>query len=267
MKTILLMVHDDAGQEARLQAALDLTRALSGHLTCVSGTMMPMVADDMVASGALAVLAAEETDRAEEIRARLTTRLEAEGLPFNWSEQVGELEFAVRDAARLCDVIVMNSHIGTRSDHAAALVTGDVVVDCARPVLAVPDDCKGVDFTGPALIAWDGSRASEAALRAAVPLLALAGRVVLFQIGEGADDLSAEQAAEYCSRHGIHAEIDRRPGTSAHADKILLAQAIAMRPAYVVMGGYGHARLAEAIFGGVTRTMLHECPVPLLLTH
>lgn len=35
MKTVLLLGHNDAGQEARLQAALDLTRALSGHLICV----------------------------------------------------------------------------------------------------------------------------------------------------------------------------------------------------------------------------------------
>jgi hypothetical protein len=32
MKNILLLVHDDVGQEARLQVALDVTRALTGHL-------------------------------------------------------------------------------------------------------------------------------------------------------------------------------------------------------------------------------------------
>src|SRR3989344_3652734 len=35
MKNILLLVHDDHGQEARLQAALDITRAVEGHLTCI----------------------------------------------------------------------------------------------------------------------------------------------------------------------------------------------------------------------------------------
>lgn len=36
MKNVLLLIHDDDGQEARLQVTLDLTRALDGHLTCVS---------------------------------------------------------------------------------------------------------------------------------------------------------------------------------------------------------------------------------------
>ena len=41
MKNILLLVHDDPGQEARVQAALDLTRALDGHLTCLDVAAMP----------------------------------------------------------------------------------------------------------------------------------------------------------------------------------------------------------------------------------
>lgn len=47
MKTLLLLVHDDAGQEARLQAALDLTRALDGHLTCVDIAPIPVFAGDL----------------------------------------------------------------------------------------------------------------------------------------------------------------------------------------------------------------------------
>ena len=35
MKSILLYVSDDGSMEARLQAALDLTRAFDAHLTCL----------------------------------------------------------------------------------------------------------------------------------------------------------------------------------------------------------------------------------------
>jgi nucleotide-binding universal stress UspA family protein len=35
----------------------------------------------------------------------------------------------------------------------------------------------------------------------------------------------------------------------------------------LVMGGYGHSRLREFIFGGVTRAMLRECPTAMLLAH
>ena len=35
MKNVLVLIHDDAGQEARLQAALDVVRNLDGHLACL----------------------------------------------------------------------------------------------------------------------------------------------------------------------------------------------------------------------------------------
>ena len=35
MKTILVLIQDDAGQEARLRAALDVARAVGGRLVCL----------------------------------------------------------------------------------------------------------------------------------------------------------------------------------------------------------------------------------------
>ena len=35
----------------------------------------------------------------------------------------------------------------------------------------------------------------------------------------------------------------------------------------VVMGCYGHTRLRERVFGGVTRSALAKLPLPLLMAH
>lgn len=48
MKNILLLIHDDDGQEARLQAALDVTRSVGGHLTCLAIVVAPPVGGDDV---------------------------------------------------------------------------------------------------------------------------------------------------------------------------------------------------------------------------
>jgi hypothetical protein len=50
MKNVLLLVHDDAGQEARLQAALGIVRAVEGHLTCLDVIIYPMISADYEAS-------------------------------------------------------------------------------------------------------------------------------------------------------------------------------------------------------------------------
>ena len=56
MKNVLLLVHDDAGQESRFQAALDITRAVEGHLTCLNVAIYPMFVSDAYAISVEAAL-------------------------------------------------------------------------------------------------------------------------------------------------------------------------------------------------------------------
>ena len=76
MKNILLLVHDDAGQEARFQASLDVCRALGGHLACLDVAILPKVTGDMY--GATAMLLADERERESANRTKLESRLAAE---------------------------------------------------------------------------------------------------------------------------------------------------------------------------------------------
>ena len=48
---------------------------------------------------------------------------------------------------------------------------------------------------------------------------------------------------------------------------ILFAKANTGKYDYLVMGGFGHPRFIEALFGGVSRRMLKESPIPLFLAH
>ena len=75
MKNIVLLVHDDNGQEARLRVALDLARALEGHLTCIDVTVLPMVIADMYGGADQALLIGEEQEREAQHRSALQRRL------------------------------------------------------------------------------------------------------------------------------------------------------------------------------------------------
>jgi len=48
---------------------------------------------------------------------------------------------------------------------------------------------------------------------------------------------------------------------------MLVAKAVTLDAAYIVMGGYNHSRVGEYLFGGVTRTLLTDCAVPLFIAH
>ena len=265
MKNVLLLIHDDPGQEARLQAALDLTRALGGHLSCLDVSILPMVVEDYVPVDGAALILADERERESKNRARTTARLEPEDVPWDWTDVTGDLDQALRDAAGLADIIVINRRLDGSDYPDMRALAGDLLVKGDTPVLAVPEDARCFDAAGHALIAWDGSDEAQNALQAATPLLALAGEVTILEIDDGSLHIPATEAARYLSRHGIEPRIRRAVTTIASADEVLLADIRLLGAAYVVMGGYGHSRLTEALFGGVTRRMLAESPVPLLL--
>lgn len=68
------------------------------------------------------------------------------------------------------------------------------------------------------------------------------------------------------SRRGIHAEVYERSAEPTVEDALMVA-ARELGAACIVMGGHGHSRMRELMFGGVTRAMLKACHVPLLLAH
>lgn len=262
MKNILLLIHDDDGQEARLQAALDVTRALNGHLICLDvAVVTPFVGDETGISGGAMLL---EMERGAEAlnRARLEPRLANEGVSFEWKDVMDYVEPALENAATLADLIVVNRALDSLPMPDMRQVAAALIAESGKPVLAVPDDTGGLNVAGSVLVAWDGSREASDALAAAVPLLRLAEIVTIVEVDDGSVRIPAEQAATYLSRHDVHPEIVRETGDPA---RILLVRAEIGRFDYLVMGGFGHSRTIEALFGGVTRRLLDDCPIPILV--
>lgn len=267
MKNILVLSHDDRGQEARLQAGLDLTRAFEGHLTCVDVVDVPMLPATPLSGAGHGMFVAETQLQDAEHRARIRAQLAREDVSWSWLEMSGEVSACLADAARLSDLIVASAHatgfLGLDEHHFAA----KAVVNAKAPVLAVPDTIRGFDPTGTAIVAWDGSDHAAAALRAAIPLLRHSSHVVLAEIEDDSIQTPVEDAATYLSRHNIHTRVHRdglRLGTVA---KTLLDAVSRLDAHYVVMGAFHHWRVTENLFGGVTRTMLEKSPVPLFLAH
>ncbi len=265
MKNILLLVHGDAGQEARLQAALDIVRAVEGHLTCLDVAVTPVMADD--GYGAFEMLMLEERQREAANRATLEPRLAAEGLPWSWIDAAGDLSVCLAAAAGLADLIVVNRALDISPLPGMQGVVGEVLKSAGKPILAVPESSRGIRLAGHAMIAWDGSDQASAALRAAVPLLRFAQRVTIVEVDDGSLAIPAVDAAAYLSRHDIGATVHPISRVAKGTAGEILTLVELMRPDYLVMGGFGHGRLREALFGGVTWRMLSDSPVALLLAH
>lgn len=268
MKNMLLLVHDDAGQEARLQAALDITRALGGHLDCLDVTPYPVVAGGAVMGYGESVVVMDERDSEAKNKAALTERLAREDVSWGWADTMGEMATSVLEAADLADLIILNRALDGYPLPNMRDITSRIVARTSAGVLAVPETLERFAFDR-ALVAWDGGRSAAAALRAAVPLLALASEVEIFMARDDDEDearTDPEKAATYLSRHGIHASVKIAGKTKDRADAMIAGEAESWRADYIVMGAYGRGRLRET-FGGVTKRMLIDSKLPLLLGH
>jgi nucleotide-binding universal stress UspA family protein len=265
MKHVLLLVHQDPGQEARFQAALDLTCALSGHLTCLDITPLPVVYDQGLSLAPPVVI--DESDQEAENKARLQRRLETEDVSWSWKDLRDDFAPGVLEAAKAADVIVLNRKLDSSSRPDMRGITSEVLTHSEALVVAVDEHCPGFDVAMPALVAWDGSDEAMHALERALPILKLAAKVRIFEAGAGAKGaLPASEAALCLSRHGVNSEIEVGP-ESSHVAADICAAAKRFGAGYCVMGAFGHSWFREAVMGGASRDMLSDAPLPLLMAH
>ncbi|MEP6721516.1 MAG: universal stress protein [Variovorax sp.] len=157
------------------------------------------------------------------------------------------------------------------SDTPTHRLVAQAMLHCGRPVLVVPY-AGDFEATGKhVLVAWDGSRESAVAMRAALPLLVTATRVTLVSLRKGVqpqdpDRLLVAEMVRWLQRHGVPAVVEQGVTEIAISDA-LLSRASDLSVDLIVMGGYGHSRLRELMLGGVTRQVLAQMTVPTLIAH
>jgi nucleotide-binding universal stress UspA family protein len=269
MKTIIVQIEADDGQEARLQAAFDLVRAFEGHLVCLQVTPYAAYAMGDPATGGFAVaslMEAIDKQRNAE-RSTVEARVKAEGVAWNWVALDGDFVERLGETARLADAVVMNSGPFAHAAGMRLSRTGDAAIHASVPVIAVPPASRGFAVTGSALVAWDGSQEAAVALRAALPMLQLAESVDVLTVEEKSNGYRARDAAVFLARHGIEAEVIERRSEGESIESVIRTVLAERRSAWLVQGAYGHSRLRQTLFGGVTRGLLADAPVPLVLAH
>lgn len=260
MRSILVHAESGSAGQARVETALSLARMTSGHVTLLIDTpvmrytTMDAMGGAVVASEALQAAVAEDDKLARDAG----MHLRGEDVPFTVMRAEIEPLDALARAGWLADVVIT-----ARRDP----VTGDLPLSMRCPVLAVND---GEILTFPlarACLAWDGSAEAAAALRGAMPLLAGCAEVTIITIEDVPTDWPAIDAAEYLSRHGIEAEVQSLARIGSIEET--LARELQLRQCQLlVMGAFGHSRMREYLFGGVTRSFLENESAPaLLLAH
>jgi nucleotide-binding universal stress UspA family protein len=189
------------------------------------------------------------------------------GLPSaEWSVEIGEEPAWLAKYGRAADLLVIGRAREGKTVAMDVLAAG--LMQTGRPMLIVP--AKPLDHrSGIVAIAWKNRPEAARAVAAAQPLLAMAKEVVIFCVDEGAqdDERSRERLRLALSWHNAHTTVRTLEQDAGSPVETVLAAAGAARADLLVMGGYGHSRIQEVLFGGFTRHVLLGADLPILMAH
>ncbi|MEZ5997835.1 MAG: universal stress protein [Hyphomonas sp.] len=277
IRDISVCLASPDGDKAAFEFARDVAAAHNAHLSCAAFTILPQIVigyGDAVGAEMYATLIQETRtamteawDRFEDqsLRTEDTIELRRFEVMQNRVEALSAMN------ARHADLVVVTAP-GADDEQPHADMLEGALLGGGRPVLVLPAGWKKPVFGKRTVMAWDGGREASRALHDSLMVMPQGALVLLTTVdakpgetGYGAGpgwDIGAHLA-----RHGCTVEVRNEDSIGRSTAEALLDVATAYDADLIVMGGYRHPRLQQAVMGGVTRKLVREAKVPLLLSH
>jgi nucleotide-binding universal stress UspA family protein len=275
-KTILAVVGVNQFQED-IRHAIALSQSLDAHL---STAIIAMAAPPPIGSYAEVVSVAWLEERQgdlaklEEEAQKLKDILRSSGLSHDVQELYTEFAWADNDIAQralYADLTLLGRQAG-QDDDLRNRILGGALFQSGTPVLFNPAAEAPTLQPRSVLIAWDSRVEAARAVRQAMPVLRSAADVHVTLVDPVAAPLAngeepGADIAAYLARHGIKVVVDVLSSGGKTVAETLKMHSVDVGAELLVMGAYGHSRLRERIFGGVTRSMLETAGLPIFMGH
>jgi nucleotide-binding universal stress UspA family protein len=265
-----IMVYVDDGCEISLQLAADLAKKHDAILTACH-ILVPLEPMTYAADTMFIDLAATHNQLMSEKAARWQKLVEQAArendVAIHWRQLDGRLVDTIRSELLYYDLLVTSPDI-----HGVFLpILGGALIATGCPTLVIPQGWEGAEIGQNILVAWKPEVTANRATFAALPLLKAASSVEVISCQRHLGDKSQEQAIDRLQQrlalHGVNATAHIVPKTVAYTSESIRLYFEDSNADLLVMGCYGHRRVHEWIFGGVTKDLLMELKQPLLLTH
>lgn len=273
-KTVLTVSGPDLG-DGDLKLAAAICEEIEAHLAVlVVAVAAPPPIGGYAAVMSEAWLQERQADmdrlqqRVDEVTALLASSPVSSDVSSEYSEEAWADDVIGR-RARYADVILLGPELLSRGILKSRTVEG-ALFSSGKPILLIPEGSPPSLRPKRVMIAWDSRIEASNAVSHGLELLrgADAVHVALVDPVEGDDAHGAEPGADiaaYLARHGVKVTVDRLPSQGRTVADALRRHATDMAADMLVMGAYGHSRLRERIFGGVTRSIVDEPPLPVLM--
>jgi nucleotide-binding universal stress UspA family protein len=269
--SVMVYVEADGAPEQRVRLAADLADKFDAMLIGVSALTVP---PPMVANG---VVMDEPTEAdVELLKAKLADKGEwfrgIAGGDRRWREWRPVLDLpvaAIAREARAADLVVIGRAEAAGGEY-RALDPGAAILQLGRPTLVVPGETSLLRSEH-VVIGWKDTREARRAVRDALPLLQRAQRITVVEACEPGEEKASlgrlDDVTRYLTRHRTKAGPRVMLAQRGSGAEQLIATAREERADLLVAGCYGHSRLGEWMFGGMTRELLATSPVCCLMSH
>lgn len=263
-RSISVHVEASEAERARVRMAASLANLFGARLIGVGARAYNPLPDPIGLSAVkLREIVTADLAVAEAIFREETIAL---GVATEW---FAETDYPVRALLRhscAADLIIAERGVAVHPPETNA-GTASLIMAAGAPVLVVPPEATELNLDT-VIIGWKNSREARRATWDALPFLSRARhvRVVRFS-GDETSSKDLEAAVERLRLHGVQAEgeVRRRSGGAVADDIVALAHSLSAQ--LIVTGAYGHSRLQEWAFGGVTQHLLARSPVCVLYSH
>ena len=181
------------------------------------------------------------------------------------------LRSAVMSHACLADRVVILERSGLPADIIDGVISG-VIFDAPSGLIYGRNGDKAAVACQNAFIAWDSSKHCAAAIKSALPLFGSDTEVTIGVFdpvkreGEDGEEPGADLAS-WLSRHGLKVTVEQYPSGGDEIGNCILKRAKEKGAELIIMGGYGHMKIRQQLFGGTTETMLEQRELPILIAH
>ncbi|MBU8541407.1 universal stress protein [Falsiroseomonas tokyonensis] len=276
-----ILVHLDAApaSAARLDFAADLALRHAAHLVGlhVIDILLPVFAGAEIGGGAVMAemitqMEADAVVAARPVEAAFRERLRRDELSGEWRQVSGSLPSQLALHGRYADLVVMGQAEPDSPSPAGSAAVQAALFESGRPVLLLPHSGAPHRLGRRALVAWNARREAARAVHDALPLFAGMREVIVLTVApelgmNGHGEQPGADIAAHLARHGLKVTVRLAPGSDVAAGEVLLNEAADLGADLLVMGGYGHSRFREFVLGGVTRTVLKQMTLPVLMSH
>ena len=277
-KTILVSLNEVGRLSELVAAAVTLARETGAHVSGLYVVPAVQVYPSVGFEAAPQVFEGNRSffkDNGARVKQAFEEAMRREGLSFDF-HQIDAHTPVIADevvaSGRVADLVIVSTTNPEEITGVERDFVEQTVMALGRPVIVLPYKGKATVSLNEVIIGWDGGREAARATFDALPLLKKAGKVRVVRIDPQKDpslrgSVAGADLAEALARHGVRAEAQGYPTDGQDEGQALMRCAEDSGAGLIVMGAYGHSRLAEFIFGGATRFVLNRLVCPVLMSH